>query len=90
MAALACMEEAFIKLLRNIEPDIAPVLVGHSPDALEMDLKMIESDGTPDKSKLGANANLPRHVSMALFGAQALCEEMDLYEFIATNNGLRQ
>ncbi len=71
-----------MKAIGNIEQIIAPVLVGHAPHALEMDLKMIELDGTPDKSKLGSNALLA--VSMALFRAEALCENMQLFEFIAT------
>ena len=68
--------------IENIEHIIAPILVGHEPQALEMDLKMIELDGTPNKSRLGANAILA--VSMAVYRAEALCENMQLYEFIAT------
>ena len=70
------------RAVSNIDQIIAPLFVGQEPQALEMDLKMIELDGTEDKSKLGANALLA--VSMALYRAEALCEGMELYEFIAT------
>ena len=68
-----------------IEQIIAPILIGQEPQALEMDMKMIELDGTPNKSKLGANALLA--VSMSLYRAEALCEGMELFEFIATLMG---
>ncbi len=71
-----------LKAIENIEHVIAPLFVGCEPQAVEMDLKMIELDGTPDKSRLGANALLA--VSMALYRAEALCEGMELYELIAT------
>ena len=69
------------RAVENIDQLIAPILVGQDPSALDMDLKMIELDGTPEKSRLGANTLLA--VSMALYRAEALCEGMDLYEFIA-------
>ncbi len=70
-----------LKAVENIELKIAPLILGQSPKALEMDLRMIELDGTPDKSKLGANAILA--VSMALYRAEALCEGVELYELFA-------
>lgn len=70
------------KAVDNIEQIIAPHFIGLHPQALEMDMKMIELDGTTNKSKLGANALLA--VSMSLYRAEALCEGMELYEFIAT------
>lgn len=70
-----------LKALESIEQKIAPLLIGSSPKALELDLRMIELDGTPDKSKLGANAMLA--VSMALYRAEALVESIPLYEFFA-------
>ncbi len=69
------------KAIYNIEHVIAPVLVGQQLAALEMDMRMIELDGTLDKSRLGANALLA--VSMALYRAEALVEGVELYEFIA-------
>ncbi len=73
------------KALESIEKIIAPVLLDKEPNGLEMDLKIIELDGTVDKSYLGANATLA--VSMAVYRAQALVEEIELYELIAYLNG---
>lgn len=67
-----------INIINNI---IAPNFIGRKPDAVKMDLEMLQMDGTFDKSKLGANSILA--VSMALFKANAITEKMDLYEFIA-------
>jgi enolase len=69
------------RALEQIDQIIAPELVGQAPSALEMDLKLLELDGTSDKSHLGANVTLA--VSMALYRAQALVENLELYEFIA-------
>lgn len=69
------------KAIQNIEHAIAPLFIGHVPNALEMDVQMIECDGTEDKSRLGANAILA--VSMALYRAEAHMEGLELYEFIA-------
>ncbi|MBA2306688.1 phosphopyruvate hydratase, partial [Candidatus Dependentiae bacterium] len=54
-----------LKAVEIIEQKIAPLLLDQSPKALEMDLRMIELDGTADKSRLGANSLLA--VSMALY-----------------------
>src|SRR3989344_1120033 len=52
------------KALSNVNDIIAPKLVGKDPaNQKELDQLMIELDGTPNKSQLGANAILP--VSMA-------------------------
>lgn len=69
------------KAIENIETIIAPVFIGSEPSVVEMDLKMIELDGTEDKSRLGANAMLA--VSIAVLKAQALAEELEVYELIA-------
>ena len=69
-----------LKAVESIEQKIAPLFVGESPKALDMDLRMIELDGTVDKSKLGANAILA--VSMALYRAEALSEGITLYNFL--------
>lgn len=69
------------KAIANIETIIAPVLIGREPTVVEMDLKMIELDGTDDKSKLGANAMLA--VSIAILKVQALAEELEVYELVA-------
>lgn len=70
-----------LKAIENLETEIAPILLGKEPDVIGTDLKMLEMDGTEDKSNLGANTMLA--VSMALCKAQAITTSMDLYEFIA-------
>jgi len=69
------------KAVENIEMVIAPHLAGQELHAIELDVKLIDIDGTPDKSKLGANTLLA--VSMALYKAEALAEQLNLYEYIA-------
>ena len=69
------------KSIYHIENTIAPLLVGHEPRALELDALLIEFDGTADKSNLGANTLLA--VSMALYRAEALWHEIELYELFA-------
>ncbi len=63
-----------------IEKVIAPELIGKEPHAINTDLKMLDLDGTPDKSRLGANTMLA--VSMAMYRAHAHLEEVDLFEFM--------
>src|ERR1700745_2221024 len=51
--------------VQNVEESIGPALRGHDvTDQLGIDSAMIELDGTPNKSKLGANAILA--VSLAV------------------------
>lgn len=69
------------KAIENIQTIIAPALIGRPPAVVEMDLKMIELDGTEDKSYLGSNATLA--VSIAILRAQAMAEELEVYELIA-------
>jgi enolase 1/2/3 len=70
-----------LKAVENIDMIIGPELIGKEPDAAPMDRILIELDGTEEKSYLGANALLA--VSMALYRAQALAEEIHLFELIA-------
>ncbi len=69
------------KAVQHIEEVLAPLFGGREPDAIHMDFQMIDLDGTPDKSRLGANALLA--VSQVLYRAHALTESMELYEFFA-------
>jgi enolase len=67
--------------VRNIEETIAPGLRGsEATDQLAIDTAMLELDGTPNKSKLGANALLA--VSMATARAAALSIGMPLYRYL--------
>ncbi|HEY7234246.1 MAG TPA: phosphopyruvate hydratase [Gemmatimonadaceae bacterium] len=67
--------------VRNIEETIAPGLRGcEAADQLGVDNAMLDMDGTPNKSKLGANAILA--VSMATARAAALSLGMPLYRYL--------
>lgn len=63
-----------------IEQEIAPLLLGRSVHAIDMDLEIRDLDGTLDKSKLGAPSMLA--ASMSLYRAHAHAESVQLYEFI--------
>jgi enolase len=65
----------------NIEVAIGPVVGGmDAENQSEIDRKMIELDGTPNKAKLGANAILA--VSMAVARAAAASYRMPLYRYL--------
>jgi len=71
-----------LKAVSNVEDVIAEKLVGADcTKQKDVDALMIELDGTPNKSKLGANAILA--VSMAVCKAGALESNLPLYEYIA-------
>lgn len=72
--------------VENLESIIAAEIVGRVPDVVSMDIQMIEVDGTPDKSKLGANAMLA--ASIAILKAQAAVEGLEVYEMVAHLCGL--
>ena len=68
--------------VKNVNEIIAPALIGEEFESIEdVDNKMIELDGTENKSKLGANAILS--VSMALVRAAAESENLPLYKYIS-------
>jgi len=69
------------KAIEVIEQVIAPLIVGEEPRALELDMRIIELDGTQDKSRLGANTMLA--VSQALYRAEALWHDIELFELFA-------
>jgi len=70
-----------LKAVENVTP-IAAALKGMDVrKQAEIDQKMIDLDGTPNKSKLGANAILG--VSMAVAKAAAVATGKPLYEHIA-------
>jgi enolase len=67
--------------VRNIEESIKPALQGcEVTDQLGIDSAMLELDGTPNKSKLGANALLA--VSMASARAAAQSVGLPLYRYL--------
>jgi len=75
--------EAFLgkgvsKAVRNVNEIIGPALVGMDSAAQrEVDYKMIELDGTENKSKLGANAIVATSMAVAKAAADSL--EVPLY-----------
>ena len=70
-----------LSAVANIHNGIAPALKGVSPfDQPNVDRLLIELDGTPDKSKLGANAILA--VSMAVARAASASRGVPLYRYL--------
>ena len=69
------------KAVRNVVDVIAPAVVGmDASDQPALDARMIRLDGTPTKSKLGANAILG--VSLAAAKAAAAAHELPLYRYL--------
>ena len=74
-----------LKVVKNINEKIKPALLNMNPLLqTEIDNKMIELDGTENKSKLGANAILG--VSIATAKASALALGLPLYKYIGGTN----
>ena len=74
-----------LKAVDNVNKIIAPALVGECVlNQRALDYKMIELDGTPTKSKLGANAILG--VSLAAAKAAAQVVGLPLYRYIGGCN----
>jgi len=70
-----------LKAVENVNKVIAPALLGmHVHEQSIIDRKMIEMDGTKNKSKLGANAILG--VSMAVARAAANSARVPLYQYL--------
>ncbi len=81
-AGKSYMGKSVLTAVKNVNEIIAPVIIGM--DALkqsEIDNKMLELDGTPNKEKLGANAILS--VSLAIAHAAANAQKIPLYKHIA-------
>ncbi|MBR9692077.1 phosphopyruvate hydratase [Candidatus Woesearchaeota archaeon] len=78
-----------LKAVKNVNKRIAPRLEGLDvKDQARIDKIMLKLDGTPNKSKLGANAILG--VSMAVCKARALERGMPLNEYIAELAGIKE
>src|SRR6476469_10336789 len=77
--------KSVFKAVDNVNSKIAPELIGLDPrDQEAIDQLMIELDGTPNKSKLGANATLG--VSMAVAKAGAESSDLPLYRYLGGTN----
>jgi enolase len=73
------------KAIQNIDRTIAPGIMGLDvTNQVFLDNAMIEMDGTPNKSKLGANAMLG--VSMAVAKAAAESLGLPLYRYLGGTN----
>jgi enolase len=73
--------KSVLKAVANVNEVIAPVVLGMTAmDQAAIDEKMIELDGTPNKSQLGANAILG--VSLAVAHAAANSQGMPLYRHL--------
>jgi enolase len=80
--------KSVLKAVANVDELIKPKLLGLECTAQkEIDRKMVSLDGTPNKSKLGANAILG--VSMALSRAAAASTGESLYRYLAPRKKYR-
>ncbi|MGA2427203.1 MAG: phosphopyruvate hydratase [Candidatus Acidiferrum sp.] len=71
-----------LKAVANVNGEIAKAVGGlDAGDQRALDKRMIELDGTPTKSRLGANAILA--VSMAAARAAANAQNLPLYKYLA-------
>jgi enolase len=69
----------------NVEDKIAEELIGYEADEQRLiDTKMLDLDGSTDKSELGANAILG--VSLAVAKAAAISAELPLYRYLGGPN----
>ena len=74
-----------LKAVSNVNNIIAPALKGQCVfEQQSIDKVMRELDGTPNKSRLGANAILA--VSLAVAKAAAACQRVPLYRYLGTPN----
>jgi enolase 1/2/3 len=77
-----------LKAVANVNDIIAPKLIGMNPTRqAEIDRVMIELDGTPNKSRLGANAIVG--VSMAAARVAAMAAELPLYRYLRGPGAVR-
>ena len=71
-----------LKAVANVNSEIAKSVIGlDATDQRALDHKMITLDGTPTKSRLGANAILA--VSMAASRAAAVAQRQPLYKYLS-------
>jgi enolase len=75
-----------LKAVGHVNAELAKAVAGmDAADQRALDKKMIEADGTPNKSKFGANAILA--VSMAAARAAAAAAQKPLYKYLAKYSG---
>jgi enolase len=77
-----------LKAVSNVNKTIAPKVIGMDPGRqVEIDHTMIELDGTPNKTRLGANAILG--VSMAAARAASMAANLPLYAYLGGPGAIR-
>ncbi|MEE0095464.1 MAG: phosphopyruvate hydratase [Oscillospiraceae bacterium] len=77
--------KSVMKAVTNINTEIAEAVIGmNALDQAEIDQTMIDLDGTPNKSRLGANAILAVSMAVAHAAADSLC--IPLYRYIGGIN----
>jgi enolase len=75
------------RAVRNVNGDLAPAVIGlAADDQAALDAVLIALDGTPSKTRLGANATLA--VSMAAAHAAAAAHGVPLYRYLRGDGGL--
>ena len=79
------MGKAVMKAVTNVNTEIAEAVVGmNALNQPEIDRTMIELDGTPNKTRLGANAILAVSMATARAAAESLC--IPLYQYVGGIN----
>jgi enolase len=74
-----------LEAVRHVNEEICDVLVGmDATDQREIDMLMIDADGTPNKGNFGANAILGTSLAVAKAAAEAL--DLPLYRYIGGVN----
>src|ERR1700726_739042 len=77
-----------LRAVANVNNEIAKAVVGlDAGDQRALDKRMIDLDGTPTKSRLGANAILA--VSMAAARGAAAAQKLPLYKYLANYSTVR-
>ena len=76
------------KAVTNVNTEIADAIIGmNALNQTEIDQAMIDLDGTPNKSRLGANAILAVSMAVARAASEALC--IPLYRYLGGVHGGR-
>jgi enolase len=76
-----------LQAVRNVNEKIGPRVTGmDASEQKAIDEMLLEMDGTPNKSKLGANAILG--ISMAVARAAAAVQEKPLYDYLSDGKGV--
>jgi len=79
------MGKSVFKAVDAVNNEIAEAIIGmNALDQVEIDRTMIELDGTPNKTKFGANAILGTSMAVAKAAAEAL--QMPLYTYLGGVN----